>query len=86
VGLGIELVYLVCVIGEVAVHGRLNGWFKELARYPGSPSTSGDFNYGAFAKWPGRANCFRCITSFVVAFFGVVGLNMIWSAITDITK
>jgi hypothetical protein len=27
-GWGIELVYLVCVVGEVAVHGRLGGIFK----------------------------------------------------------
>src|SRR5260370_11647102 len=26
-GWGIELVYLVCVIGEVGVHGRLRGYF-----------------------------------------------------------
>ncbi len=26
-GWGIELVYLVCVLGEVTVHGRLQHWF-----------------------------------------------------------
>ena len=55
-GWGIELVYLVVVVGEVAMHNtRLIGWFRTGA----------------------------IVTAFIVAFFGVIGLNMVWSAILE---
>ena len=82
-GWGIELVYLVCVIGELSVHGRLQGIFKTGAFVLVVFNFWTDFNYGSLPSGLGGQVAFAAITSFVVAFFGVIGLNLMWSAITD---
>lgn len=82
-GWGIELVYLVCVVGEVAMHGRLRGWFKTGAIVLVGFNIWTDFNYGSLPSGLGGQIAFAGITSFIVAFFGVVGLNLIWDAIGD---
>ncbi len=82
-GWGIELVYLVCVIGEVTVHGRLNGWFKTGALILVTFDFWTDFQYGSLASGVWGQVAFAGITSFIVAFFGIVGLNLIWSAIAE---
>ena len=82
-GWGIELVYLVCVIGEVSVHGRLQGWFKTGAFILVVFNFWTDFQYGSLASGFWGQVAFAAITSFIVAFFGVLGLNLIWGAITD---
>ena len=82
-GWGIELVYLVCVIGEVSVHGRLQGWFKTGAVILVVFNFWTDFQYGSLASGFWGQVAFAAITSFIVAFFGVLGLNLIWGAITD---
>ena len=69
-GWGIELVYLVCVVGEVSVHGRLGG----------------DFNYGNMASGFWGQVAFAAITSFIVAFFGLIGLTLIWESITEFSR
>ena len=84
-GWGIELVYLVCVIGEVTVHGRLGGWFKSGAFILVVFDFWTDFQYGSMASGTWGQVAFAGITSFIVAFFGILGLNMIWSAITEIS-
>lgn len=85
-GWGIELVYLVCVVGEVTVHGRLHGWFKTGAVVLVGFNVWTDFNYGSLPSGFGGQVAFAGITSFIVAFFGVVGLNMIWGAIIDVGR
>lgn len=82
-GWGIELVYLVCVVGEVTVHGRLQGWFKTGAVVLVGFNIWTDFNYGSLPSGAGGQIAFAGITSFIVAFFGVVGLNLVWGAILD---
>lgn len=82
-GWGIELVYLVCVIGEVSVHGRWQGWFKSGAFILVIFNFWTDYNYGTLPSGAGGQLAFAAITSFVIAFFGVLGINMIWSAISD---
>lgn len=82
-GWGIELVYLVCVIGEVTVHGRLNGWFKTGAFILVTFDFWTDFQYGSLASGVWGQVAFAGITSFIVAFFGIVGLNLVWSAIAE---
>lgn len=82
-GWGIELVYLVCVIGEVTVHGRLHNWFKTGAVVLVGFNVWTDFNYGSLPSGFGGQIAFAGITSFMVAFFGVIGLNLIWNAITE---
>lgn len=85
-GWGIELVYLVCVIGEVAVHGRLHNWFKTGAIALVAFDFWTDFNYGNLASGTGGQLAFAGITSFIVAFFGIIGLNLIWDSLTDFTS
>ena len=82
-GWGIELVYLVCVIGEVSVPGRLGGWFKTGAWILVGFNFWTDLNYGSMPSGFGGQFAFAGIISFIVAFFGVIGLSLIWSAISD---
>lgn len=81
-GWGIELVYLVCVVGEVTVHGRLRDWFQTGAVVLVAFNFWTDFNYGSLPSGFGGQIAFAAITSFIVAFFGVIGLNLVWDAIT----
>ena len=83
-GWGIELIYLVCVVGEVTVHGRLHGWFKTGAIVLVMFDFWTDLQYGTLASGIWGQMAFAGITSFIVAFFGIVGINMIWSAITEL--
>jgi hypothetical protein len=85
-GWGIEMVYLVCVVGEVAVHNRLQGYFKTGAFLLVAFNFWTDFNYGNLPSGFGGQVAFAGITSFVVAFFGVIGLNLVWGAITDFSR
>ncbi|GHO96085.1 hypothetical protein KSF_061330 [Reticulibacter mediterranei] len=82
-GWGVELVYLVCVIGEVAVQGRLGGWFKTGAFILVAFNFWTDFNYGNLPSGMGGQLGFAAITSFIVAFFGLIGINLLWTAITE---
>ncbi len=84
-GWGIELVYLVCVIGEVSVHGRLNGWFKTGAIVLVVFDFWTDLQYGSLASGVWGQVAFAGVTSFIVAFFGIAGLDLIWSAITELS-
>jgi hypothetical protein len=84
-GWGIELVYLVCVVGEVSVHGRLGGWFKTGAFILVVFNFWTDFQYGSLASGVWGQVAFAAITSFIVAFFGMLGLNLIWGSITDLS-
>src|SRR3984893_9406555 len=85
-GWGIELVYMVCVIGEVSVHGRLRGYFQTGALVLVAFNFWTDLNYGTLASGLWGQIAFAAITSFIVAFFGIIGLDLIWSAITDMSK
>ena len=82
-GWGIELIYLVCVIGEVSVHGRLHGWFKTGAFVLVVFDFWTDFQYGSLASGWGGQIAFAAITAFMVAFFGILGINLVWTAITE---
>jgi hypothetical protein len=84
-GWGIEAVYLACVVGEVSVHGRLGGWFKTGAFILVGFNFWTDFQYGTMPSGFGGQVAFAAITSFVVAFFGVAGLNLIWDAINQMS-
>jgi hypothetical protein len=85
-GWGIELVYLVCVVGEVSVHGRLGGWFKTGALVLVVFNFWTDFNYGQLASGFWGQVAFAAITSFIVAFFGMLGLTLIWESITEFSR
>jgi hypothetical protein len=82
-GWGIELVYLVCVIGEIAVTGKLQGWFRTGAIILVAFDFYTDVNYGTLGSGLGGQLAFAGVTAFMVAFFGVIGFNLIWSCILD---
>lgn len=85
-GWGCMLVYLVCVIGETTVGGRLGGIFKTGAFIIVAFDFWTNLNYGTLPSGFGGQLGFAVITSFIVAFFGVLGLNLIFGAIVDMTR
>ncbi len=85
-GWGCLLIYLVCVIGETTIHGRLGGIFKTVAFIIVAFDFWTNVNYGTLPSGMGGQVGFAVITSFIVAFFGVLGLNLIFSAITEMTR
>jgi hypothetical protein len=85
-GWGCLLVYLVCVVGETTVHGRLGNIFKTGAFLIVAFDFWTNLNYGTLPSgWGGQIG-FAAITSFIVAFFGVIGLNLIFGAITEMFR
>lgn len=80
-GWGIELIYLACVIGELAIHGRWQNVFKTGAFVLVIFDFWTDFNYGSLASGFWGQLAFAAVTAFIVAFFGIIGLNLVWSAI-----
>jgi hypothetical protein len=82
-GWGIELIYLVCVVGEVAIHGRLSGLFKTGAVILVLFDFWTDMQYGTMASGVGGQIAFAAVTSFIVAFFGYVGLELIFHSVGE---
>ena len=82
-GWGIELIYLVCVVGEVTIHGRLNGLFKTGAIILVVFDFWTDMQYGNMASGIGGQIAFAGVTSFIVAFFGYVGLELIFTSVGE---
>ena len=85
-GWGCLLVYLACVVGETTVHGKWNGVFKTGAFIIVAFDFWTNLNYGTLPSGFGGQLGFAAITSFIVAFFGVIGLNLIFGAVTDMTR
>ncbi len=83
-GWGIELIYLVCVIGGVSAHGGLSKIFKTGALVLIGFDFWTDMNYGTMASGFGGQLAFALVTSFIVAFFGAIGIKMVFSAILEI--
>lgn len=84
-GWGIELIYLVCVVGEVAVHGRAQGWFRTGAVLLVIVNFWTNLNYGTLPSGMGGQIAFSLVSAFIVAFFGVVGFNMVFGALAEWT-
>jgi hypothetical protein len=82
-GWGCLLVYLICVVGETTVHGRWQSIFKTGALVIVAFDFWTNMNYGTLPSGLGGQIGFAAITSFIVAFFGVIGLNLLFGAITD---
>jgi hypothetical protein len=83
-GWGCLLVYLVCVIGEATVHGRWSGLFKTGAGIIVGFDFYTNLNYGTLPSGLGGQFGFAAITSFIVAFFGVLGIRLIWGALAEL--
>lgn len=79
----IELIFMACVIGEVAVHGKMHGWFRTGGIILVCINFWTNVNYGALPSGFGGQISFALLSAFGVAFLGVMGLNMIFSAITE---
>ena len=65
-GWGIEMVYLVCVLGRVVVHQH-RGWFRTGSVVLVAFNFYTDFNYGTLGSGLGGQVAFAAITSFMVA-------------------
>jgi hypothetical protein len=83
-GWGIECIYLVCVVGEVALSGRWHGWFKTGAILLVAFDFYTDMQYGNMASGLGGQLAFAAVTSFIVAFFGYLGLELIMKSVQQI--
>jgi hypothetical protein len=75
---GVEFVYLVCVVGEVALSGRWHGWFKTGAIFIVVYDFYSDFQYGTLGSGVGGQLAFSALTAFIIGFFGWLGVDLIW--------
>lgn len=89
-GWGIELIYLVCIVGyEVAHEGlrssnhRLASWFRSGAVALIAFDAYTDFQYGSLASGFWGQVAFALVTSFIVAFFGIVGFRLVEHGLTE---
>ena len=89
-GWGIELIYLVCIVGyEVAHEGvrssnhRLASWFRTGAVALIAFDAYTDFQYGTLASGFWGQVAFALVTSFIVAFFGIVGFRLVEHGLTE---
>jgi hypothetical protein len=71
------------VVGEVALSGRWHGWFKTGAILLVAFDFYTDMQYGNMASGIGGQLAFAAVTSFIVAFFGYLGIELIFKSIRD---
>lgn len=89
-GWGIELIYLVCVIGYEVAHEsvkasshHLASWFRTGVIALISLDAYTDFNYGNLASGFWGQLAFALIAAFIVAFFGIIGVRLIEAGIKE---
>jgi hypothetical protein len=89
-GWGIELVYLVCIVGYEVAHEsvkasnrHLASWFRTGVVALIAFDAYTDFQYGQLASGFWGQVAFAGITAFIVAFFGVIGFRLIEHGITE---
>lgn len=89
-GWGIELIYLVCIVGyEIAHEGvkssnhRLAAWFRTGVIALIAFDAYTDFQYGTLASGFWGQVAFALVTAFIVAFFGIVGFRLIEHGLTE---
>lgn len=92
-GWGIELIYLVCIVGYEIAHEsvkdsnrHLASWFRTGVVALIAFDCYTDFRYGNLASGPGGQIAFAAVTSFIVAFFGIVGVRLIEYGLTEWTR
>jgi hypothetical protein len=89
-GWGIELMFLILIVGYEIAHESvkassqtLAGWFRTgtivLVAFDGWT----DFQYGQLASGLWGQLAFALVTAFVVMFFGIVGLRLIEAGLTE---
>lgn len=89
-GWGIELIYLVCIVGYEVAHEsvrasnqHLASWFRTGAVALISFDAYTDFQYGSLASGLWGQLAFALVTAFIVAFFGVVGFRLLEHGLTQ---
>ena len=89
-GWGIELIYLVCIVGYEIAHEsvkasnqHLASWFRTGAVALIVFDAYTDYQYGNLASGPGGQLAFAAVTAFIVAFFGIVGVRLIEHGLTE---
>jgi hypothetical protein len=89
-GWGIELIFLVCIVGYEVAHEsvkasnhRLAAWFRTGVVALIAFDAYTDFQYGQLASGFGGQMAFAGITAFIVAFFGLVGLRLIEHGLSE---
>lgn len=89
-GWGVELVFLVCVIGYEEAHATISAGNKRLAMLFRLGSIViivfdawTDFNYGSLPSGLGGQIAFALITAFVVMFAGVAGVHLITRGVQE---
>lgn len=89
-GWGIELIYLVCIVGYEVAHEsvkasnrHLASWFRTGVVALIAFDAYTDFQYGTLASGPGGQLAFALVTAFMVAFFGIVGVRLIEHGLTE---
>jgi hypothetical protein len=89
-GWGIELIYLVCIVGYEVAHEsvkasnrHLASWFRTGVVALIAFDAYTDFQYGTFASGFWGQVAFALVTAFIVAFFGIVGVRLIEHGLTE---
>jgi hypothetical protein len=89
-GWGIELIYLVCIVGYEVAHEsikasnrHLASWFRTGVIALIAFDAYTDYQYGNLASGPGGQFAFAAVTAFIVAFFGIVGIRLVEHGLTQ---
>jgi len=82
---GTTLIYLVCVVGEATVHGCLGGVFKTGAAIIVIWDFWTNVNYGTLPSGLGGQIGFALMCSFIIAFFGFLGIRLILKGLAEWT-
>src|SRR5579859_6752362 len=89
-GYGIELIYLVCVVGYEVAHESVEASNQHLASVFRTGAIAliafdayTDFQYGSLASGFWGQVAFALVMAFIVAFFGVVGLRLIEHGLSE---
>lgn len=92
-GWGIELVFLICVVGFEIAHESVRNGSKSMAEIFRTGAIVlilfdgyTDFMYGNLASGFWGQLAFAAITSFIVFFFGTIGLRLVESAIQEMMR
>ncbi|HEY4385923.1 MAG TPA: hypothetical protein VGN34_15810 [Ktedonobacteraceae bacterium] len=89
-GWGNELVFLICIIGYEMAHDAVTASNRRLAFWLRNGMIAivvfdgyTDFSYGTLASGIWGQIAFALITSFIVMFFGIVGLRLIEAGLAE---
>ena len=92
-GWGIELVYLVCIVGYEVAHESVKASNRHLAAVFRTGVVAliafdayTDFQYGTLASGFWGQVAFAGVTAFIVAFFGVIGFRLVEHGLTQWSK